>query len=122
MRDFVSEWGPWITPTPAPTVRPMPAPAVEDAIVSRGDSSIAGTAGRWRDNTNGDTNVPRTLAAFRRTESEGVHPNNLGQRAMRACLRRAFGGGNARSGTCKPPADWGLVDANDEPAVVFESK
>jgi hypothetical protein len=51
--------------------------------------------------------------------NEGVHPNFLGQMAIRACLRAAFGDGDARSGVCRPPADWGLADANGEPSVQF---
>lgn len=51
--------------------------------------------------------------------NEGVHPNHLGQLAIRACLRAAFDNGNARSGVCRPPTDWGVVDANGEPSVRF---
>lgn len=51
--------------------------------------------------------------------NEGVHPNYLGQRAIRACLRQAFNDGDARSGTCGAPADWGVVNEFDEPNVVF---
>ena len=54
--------------------------------------------------------------------SEGVHPGHLGQLAIRACLRNAFGDGNARSGVCGPPSDWGVVDSLGEPSVVFTSK
>lgn len=54
--------------------------------------------------------------------SEGVHPNQLGQLAIRACLRNAFGDGNARSGVCGPPSDWGAVDSQGEPRVVFTPK
>lgn len=51
--------------------------------------------------------------------TEGVHPNQLGQSAIRACLRAAFADGDARSGVCRPPADWGAVDAAGEPRVRF---
>lgn len=51
--------------------------------------------------------------------TEGIHPNHFGQLAVRACLRQAFDGGNARSGMCTAPADWGAVDGNGEPLVVF---
>jgi hypothetical protein len=51
--------------------------------------------------------------------NEGVHPNHLGQMAIRACLRAAFGDGAARSGVCSGPDDWGVVDTNGEPAIRF---
>lgn len=51
--------------------------------------------------------------------NEGVHPNHLGQLAIRACLREAFDDGNARSGVCRPPADWGVADAGGLPPVQF---
>ena len=54
--------------------------------------------------------------------SEGVHPNQLGQMAIRACLRNAFAEGNARSGVCGPPSDWATVDSRGEPRVVFTPK
>ncbi|MFM8861414.1 MAG: hypothetical protein ACKOIA_02990, partial [Acidimicrobiia bacterium] len=41
--------------------------------------------------------------------TEGVHPNQLGQSAIRACLRAAFADGAARSGTCRPPTDWAPI-------------
>jgi lysophospholipase L1-like esterase len=51
--------------------------------------------------------------------NEGVHPNHLGQAAIRACLRSAFNDGAARSGTCAAPTEWGDVDSRNEPAVAF---
>jgi hypothetical protein len=51
--------------------------------------------------------------------NEGVHPNHLGQLAIRACLRLAFDDGNARSGVCRPPTDWGVADAGGLPSVQF---
>ena len=51
--------------------------------------------------------------------TEGVHPNQLGQSAIRACLRAAFADGAARSGTCRPPTDWAPIDGNGEPRVRF---
>jgi hypothetical protein len=51
--------------------------------------------------------------------TEGAHPNHYGQLAFRACLRRAFGDGTARSGTCTAPDDWGAIDTRGEPLVVF---
>lgn len=51
--------------------------------------------------------------------NEAVHPNFYGQLALRSCLRQAFNDGDARSGACLPPADWGVVDANGEPTVTF---
>ncbi len=51
--------------------------------------------------------------------NEGVHPNQLGQLAIRACLRSAFNDGAARSGTCRAPADWGATNSAGEPPVVF---
>lgn len=54
--------------------------------------------------------------------SEGVHPNQLGQLAIRSCLRNAFAEGNARSGVCGPPSDWSAVDSRGEPRVVFTPK
>lgn len=51
--------------------------------------------------------------------NEAVHPNALGQLAIRSCLRQVFDDGAARSGACLPPADWGAVDANGEPTVTF---
>ena len=51
--------------------------------------------------------------------NEGVHPNQLGQLAIRACLRSAFNEGAARSGTCRAPADWGRADERGEPQVLF---
>ena len=51
--------------------------------------------------------------------NEGVHPNHLGQLAIRACLRSAFNDGAARSGVCRAPADWGATNAAGEPSVVF---
>lgn len=54
--------------------------------------------------------------------SEGVHPGHLGQLAIRACLRNAFGDGNSRSGSCRPPSDWGAVDSQGEPRVIFTPK
>lgn len=51
--------------------------------------------------------------------NEAVHPNYYGQLALRSCLRQAFNDGDARSGACLPPADWGVVDANGEPTVTF---
>lgn len=54
--------------------------------------------------------------------TEGVHPDQLGQLAIRACLRNVFGEGNARSGICGPPSDWAVVDSRGEPRVVFAPK
>ena len=54
--------------------------------------------------------------------SEGVHPNQLGQLAIRSCLRNAFAEGNARSGVCRPPSDWSVADSRGEPRVVFTPK
>jgi hypothetical protein len=51
--------------------------------------------------------------------NEAVHPNYLGQLAMRSCLRQVFNDGNARSGACLTPADCAVVDANGEPTVTF---
>lgn len=51
--------------------------------------------------------------------NEGVHPNHLGQMAIRACLRAAFNEGAARSGTCRAPADWGATNPAGEPLVTF---
>jgi hypothetical protein len=50
---------------------------------------------------------------------EAIHPNHYGQLALRACLRQVFNEGDARSGSCGPPADWGAVDSRGEPVVVF---
>lgn len=52
--------------------------------------------------------------------TEGVHPNQLGQLALRACLRAAFTSGRAHSGTCRGPSDWSAVTADGEPLVRFE--
>ena len=54
--------------------------------------------------------------------SEGVHPDQLGQLAIRACLRNAFGEGSARSGVCGPPSNWAAVDSRGEPGVIFTPK
>lgn len=51
--------------------------------------------------------------------TEGVHPNYYGQLAIRACLRAAFNNGDATSGTCTAPTDWGVVNDLGEPSVVF---
>ena len=50
---------------------------------------------------------------------EGLHPNQLGQQAVQACLRLAINDGRARSGRCEAPLDWGQVDATGLPLVRF---
>lgn len=51
--------------------------------------------------------------------TEGVHPNQLGQLAIRACLRAAFNSGDSRSGTCRAPGNWSATNASGEPLVRF---
>ncbi len=50
---------------------------------------------------------------------EAIHPNQLGQLALRACLREALNNGTARSGRCDAPADWSQVDATGLPLMRF---
>ena len=49
-------------------------------LVSMGDSYIAGTAGRWRGNTNGFTNIPQNLDAFGRSDTGENAYDNFGRR------------------------------------------
>ena len=50
---------------------------------------------------------------------EAVHPNQLGQQALQACLRLALNGGDARSGRCEAPDDWGVTDGDGLPLMQF---
>ena len=59
----------------------------------------------------------RLFAPFRIDES--LHPNQLGQQVLRACLAAAWNGGDARSGRCTGPANWSQVDAVGLPPVRF---
>jgi hypothetical protein len=61
----------------------------------------------------------RVFPPFQMTE--GMHPNQLGQQALQACLRQAINGGRARSGRCEAPLDWSRVDATGLPLVRFTS-
>lgn len=61
--------------------------------------------------------IVRPLPPFGATE--GLHPNQLGQQALQACIRAAVVGGVARSGRCAAPRDWAAVDAAGLPAVQF---
>ncbi|MGI9187679.1 MAG: hypothetical protein ACR2J9_09245, partial [Gaiellales bacterium] len=51
--------------------------------------------------------------------AEAIHPNQLGQKALQACLRQALNGGVVRSGRCEAPEDWSEVDATGLPIVRF---
>jgi hypothetical protein len=44
-------------------------PGIAGTLVSMGDSYISGTAGRWRGNSNGFTNLPANLSAFQRSDT-----------------------------------------------------
>lgn len=59
----------------------------------------------------------RALPPFGPTE--GLHPNQIGQQALQACIRAAIAGGTARSGRCEAPLDWARVDATGLPLVRF---
>ena len=59
----------------------------------------------------------RALPPFGATE--GLHPNQIGQQALQACIRAAIAGGTARSGRCDAPLDWAQVDATGLPLVRF---
>jgi hypothetical protein len=61
--------------------------------------------------------MARVLPPFALTE--GMHPNQIGQQALQACVREAMNGGAARSGRCDAPADWSLVDGTGLPLVRF---
>ena len=51
--------------------------------------------------------------------AEAIHPNQLGQQALQACLREALNNGSARSGRCDAPGDWSKVDRTGLPIVRF---
>jgi hypothetical protein len=59
----------------------------------------------------------RVLPPFGLTE--GLHPNQIGQQALQACVREAINGGAARSGRCDAPANWAQVDSTGLPQVRF---
>jgi hypothetical protein len=59
----------------------------------------------------------RLFAPFRVDES--LHPNQLGQQVLRACLAAAWNNGDARSGRCAAPVDWSRGDADGLPLVRF---
>jgi len=61
--------------------------------------------------------MARALPPFGPTE--GMHPNQIGQQALQACLREAMNGGAARSGRCDAPLDWARVDSTGLPLVRF---
>ena len=55
-----------------------PSRAVGGVVVSLGDSYIAGTAGRWKGNSNGYTNIPRNTEAFQRSDTGADAYDNYG--------------------------------------------
>lgn len=59
----------------------------------------------------------RALPPFGPTE--GMHPNQIGQQALQACVREAMNAGAARSGRCEAPVDWSQVDSAGLPLVRF---
>lgn len=61
-------------------------------------------------------------AQFLRTpydSQESLHPNYLGQLALRDCLRQALADGAPVSGSCQAPSDWSQVGVDGGPVMRF---
>jgi hypothetical protein len=50
---------------------------------------------------------------------EPMHPNQIGQQAVQACLREAMANPTVRVARCGAPADWSVVDGTGLPIVRF---